>query len=271
MRYENRQPPEGINNVERGWARDFIPLVVGFFAGLGLLCWLLLQLVAWSARWMPFTWEQTLTQTWQADTDHEAQRAYLQQLTDSLARAGGLSPEIALTIHYTENNSANAFATLGGNIMIFSGLLDAVESEQGLAFVIAHEIAHIQHRHPVQAVARSLSLSVITTMIFGQSDLAHVAGFSGNLALLTYSRQQEAEADTWALHALHHHYGHVAGADELFHILQDKTETDRLPQWLSTHPDLAVRIEQLQQLARAGGYRLDGELIPGARFSTERE
>src|SRR5690606_11823891 len=43
VRYENRQPPEGINVVEHGWVRDFVLLIVGFFAGLFLLCWLLLQ------------------------------------------------------------------------------------------------------------------------------------------------------------------------------------------------------------------------------------
>lgn len=262
MRYENRQPPEGINVVEHGWARDFILLVIGFFAGLALLCWLLLQLVAWTAKWTPFSWERALTNSWALEEQPGEQQGYLQQLADQLAHAGGLSPELTLQVRYSEDDTINAFATLGGNMMIFEGLVDAVDSEQGLAFVIAHEIAHIQHRHPVQAVARGLSMSLLSAMIFGQTDLAQLAGVGGNLALLNYSRQQENEADRWALQALHNHYGHVAGADELFRKLKEEHDDLVLPEWMSTHPDLDARIANLEKIARDNGYELDGELLP---------
>lgn len=266
MRYENRQPPEGINVVEHGWVRDFVLLVVGFFAGLFLLCWLLLQLVAWTARWTPFSWEQALTQSWLLEESPSEHQQYLQHLATQLAQAGGLSPELSLQIHYSQTEAINALATLGGNMVIFQGLVDAVDSEQGLAFVIAHEIAHIQHRHPVQAVARSLSVGLLSAMLFGQTDLAHLAGIGGNVALLNYSRQQEAEADRWALQALYHHYGHVAGADELFRKLKENDKNPRLPEWMSTHPDLEARIANLHKMAVDSGYALDGPLVP-IRFS----
>lgn len=265
MHYENRQPPEGINVDEHGWARDFILLVIGFFAGLALVCWLLLQLVAWGAKWTPFAWEQSLTSPWQASQASDPKDVYLQQLADSLAQAGGLSPELTVTVHSMHEQTINAFATLGGNMVVVDGLLDAVETEQGLAFVIAHEIAHIQYRHPIQAVARGLSLSLVTALIFGQTDLSQIAGFGGNLALLTYSRQQENEADAWALAAVNNLYGHVAGADELFRRLQ-KDDASKLagtmPEWLSTHPDLRARIARLHELAQAQGFAEDGETSP---------
>ncbi|MGB3610274.1 MAG: M48 family metallopeptidase [Cellvibrio sp.] len=262
MRYENRQPPEGINVVEHGWVRDFVLLIVGFFAGLFLLCWLLLQLVAWTARWTPFSWEQTLTQSWPLQEQPGEHQEYLQQLTTQLAQAGGLSSELSLQVHYSSDDTVNALATLGGHMVIFQGLVDAVETEQGLAFVIAHEIAHIQHRHPIQAVARSLSMGLVSAMIFGQTDLAHLAGVGGNVALLNYSRQQEADADRWALQALHNYYGHVAGADELFRKLIHNDKNPALPEWLSTHPDLEARIARLRQLAIDNGYVLDGQPVP---------
>lgn len=273
MTYENRQPPEGINNVEKGWARDFIVLVIGFFVGLFLLSWLLLQLVAWSAKYVPFAWEPSLSAMWELPAEADKRREYLQQLANSLAQAGGLAPEMSLTVHYSEEDTGNAFATLGGNMMIYQGLIDAVESEQGLAFVIAHEIAHIQHRHPIRAVARGLSLSIVTALVFGQTDLSQLAGVGGNLALLDYSRAQETEADIWALNALNQYYGHVAGADELFHTLQQKTAQSRLvpPEWLSTHPDLALRIEQLNNHALEMNYAVTGDLLPLAIEPVEIE
>lgn len=261
MTYENRQPPEGINYVERGWVRDFILLVIAFFAGLALLCWLLLQIIAWSSRWIPFSWEQNLTQAWLTSAAPDKRLIYLQTLTESLALAGGLSPDMELTVHYVDDDTVNALATLGGNIVVFKGLINAVESEQGLAFVIAHEIAHIQHRHPIGAITRGLSLGLVTAMVFGQNDLSQLAGTSGNMALLSYSREQESEADAWALRALNRHYGHVGQADELFRKLQQQEmrKPVAVPKWFASHPNLDARISQLKKMAIEMRYSWVGE------------
>lgn len=263
MLYENRQPPEGINAVTHGWKRDFVLLVAGFFVSLALACWLLLLGVAWAAKWMPFHWEQSLSAPWFAKDQADERTAYLQDLAESLALAGELSPDLALQLHYSSQSTANAFATLGGNIVVFDGLLKTVTSEQGLAFVLAHEIAHIHHRDPVRAMARGLSISVMGGLIFGQTDLAHLAGLGGNLILLDYSRQQEAEADAWAMRAVFRRYGHVAGADELFQMLLQKDPHDLIvPEWLASHPDLASRIRSIAELARSHGYATDTKPTP---------
>lgn len=263
MHYENRQPPEGINVVEHGWARDFALLVLGVFAALALACWLLLQVLSWSARWVPFSWETALTRSWQPEAESQQTQQYLQSLADSLASAGGLPSDLQVIVHYEDHDLVNAFATLGGHVVAFQGLIDAVESEQGLAFVLAHEIAHVHYRHPLQALARGVGLSAVMALVFGQSDLGQLAGFGGNFALLDYSRQQEREADAWALNALFHHYGHTAGAEELFVALKaEMSQTEVVPEWLSTHPDLAVRVERLRSLARERGYKLEGSTTP---------
>lgn len=270
MLYENRQPPEGINAVSHGWKRDFVLLVVGFFAALALACWLLLSLVAWAAKWMPFHWEQSLAAPWFAKDQADERTAYLQDLAESLAMAGGLSPDLAIQLHYSSQPTANAFATLGGNIVVLEGLFETLTSEQGLAFVLAHEIAHIYHRDPVRAMARGLSISVMGGLIFGQTDLAHLAGLGGNLILLDYSRQQEAEADAWALRAVFRRYGHVAGADELFQALLQKDLDDSVvPEWLASHPDLASRIRSIAELVQHNGYAKDAEPTPLPVFTAE--
>ena len=273
MQYENRQPPEGINVVAQGWQRDFALLVMGFFAGLALLCWLLLQTVAWAAKWTPFAWERSLAGSWFTSADPEDQRAaYLQRLADTLAQAGGLAPDLAIQVHQSPHEIPNAFATLGGNIVVLDGLLNTVTSEQALAFVLAHEIAHVHHRDPARAVARGLSVSVVSGLVFGQTDLAHLAGLGGNLMLLQYSRQQEAEADAWALQAVFRHYGHVAGADELFRALLKMEEgSDEMQEWLATHPNLHKRIQMLRELALVNGYAVEGELTPLPDFTQPQD
>ncbi len=262
MAYQNRQAPEGINNVETGWQRDFILLVVGFFVGLALLLWLTITLLGWSARYVPFSWEQSLSSSLHDERELNPRTRYLQTLANDLARAGGLGEGLSVTVHYQPDSTVNAFATLGGHVFILEGLLDNVDSEQGLAFVLAHEIAHVHYRHPLQSAARQAGLSLIGALVFGNSDLSWLAGSGGQLALLDYSRKMELEADTWALSALHAHYGHVAGADSLFQWLQEEQAGSVPPKWLATHPDSQERIERLHRLAEKQHYQTQGSLSP---------
>src|SRR5690606_42032950 len=112
------------------------------------------------------------------------------------------------------------------------------------------------------AAALEPSIALESAVDFAQTDLADLAGVGGNVALLTSSRQQEADADRWALQALHNYYGHVAGADDLFRKLIHEDKNPALPEWLSTHPDLEARIARLRQLAIDNGYVLDGQPVP---------
>ncbi|WP_111642978.1 M48 family metallopeptidase [Marinimicrobium alkaliphilum] len=258
MGYQNRLPPEGINVVERGWQRDFWVAVAGFIAGAALLIWLLIQLAGWAARWTPFHWEQRWAEPFIEQRAHPAQ-PYLQDLADRLAEAGGLDEPLNVTVHYRPDTTLNAYATLGGHVFILQGLLDTVESEQGLAFVLAHEIAHIQERHPVRAMARELSFQVVFGLLFGRSDAGYLVGMGGQLAMLEYSRDQEYAADAWALEALYNLYGHTDGAYELFHALDSH---HAVPQWLTTHPETHRRIARLESLAQSRGWHTRGPLIP---------
>lgn len=264
MQFENRQPPEGINVETHGWVGDFLLLVAGSLLGLALISWLLLQAVGWSARWVPFSWEQAITRSWSAPQPDD-KTDYLQSLARDLAEAGELDESLSLIIRHSDDPSVNAFATLGGNVVILQGLLEAVESEQGLAFVIAHELAHIQFRHPARAIARGMTLELIMAMVFGGTDLRQVAGMGGQLTLLDYSRRQEAQADAWALDAIYRHYGHVQGAEELFVHLSGKPESGArrsMPEWLDSHPVLNQRIAALANRARERGYPLEGRSQP---------
>jgi beta-barrel assembly-enhancing protease len=267
MGYTNRQPPEGINNVETGWQRDFIILVVGFFTSLALLTWLLILALGWSARWVPFSWEQALTRSLEESLKPDERQLYLQTLANRLAEAGGLDDRLDIVVHYDNRNTVNAFATLGGHVFMLQGLLDEVETEQALAFVLAHEIAHVHYRHPIRAASRQLGFTVIMATVFGRTDVGALVGTGGQMAMLDYSRKQEHEADAWALHAVHNLYGHVADADALFRWLDAQTTSP--PAWLSSHPDTRERIAHLEKLAREYGYPLQGDTTPLPQWARE--
>ena len=56
--------------------------------------------------------------------------------------------------YVVKNESVNAFATLGGHIFIFSGLIDMTDEPEELAAVLAHEIGHVEKRHVVNKLVR---------------------------------------------------------------------------------------------------------------------
>lgn len=65
------------------------------------------------------------------------------------------------------SSEVNAFATLGGNIFVFSGLFDFVESPEELSVVLAHEIGHVEQRHVVDKLTQQLGLEVLFSIITG--------------------------------------------------------------------------------------------------------
>lgn len=89
----------------------------------------------------------------------------------------------------------NALATPGGNIVVFAGLLKEARSPEEVAGVIAHEMGHVVARHPAQAVARDLGVSLIFNMLLGGFG-GGAAGTIGQTMLTSaYSRDAEREAD----------------------------------------------------------------------------
>ena len=72
-----------------------------------------------------------------------------------------------LNVEVVEDETVNALALPGGNIVIFSGLIDAAESENELAFVLAHEMGHFANRDHLTSMGRGLVFVVLNSVVFG--------------------------------------------------------------------------------------------------------
>ena len=181
--------------------------------------------------YIPFSFEQTLMdqleqfsaleQVMGQPGDEEIEQ-YLQALADELAIAQQLPGDMPITVHYIETPELNAYATLGGHIYLFSGLLASCDDENTLAMILSHEIAHVHHRHPIVALGRGFTIAVATLSVVGAStsDISYkVLNYFGLATQLSFSRQHELEADHTALETLQRHYGHVGGADRLFELI----------------------------------------------------
>jgi Zn-dependent protease with chaperone function len=268
VQFENPQIPDGINVSEKHPLRDFLSLSAAIVALTVILAAAVGFGAGYLARHLPFSTELKLAEGFAASAPKDSpQRQELQALADRLAAASDLPAGMAVKVHYSDDDTINAFATLGGNVVVFRGLIGKLDSENALAMVLAHEIAHVKHRHPIASIGRGVAIGAILSLVSasaGQSMAGSVLGQAGLLTQLTFSRAQEEQADATALEALARTYGHVAGATELFERLRtgEGRIGETLPQFMLTHPHLRERVERIQALGRQRGWALDGGTTP---------
>ncbi len=258
---ENRLPAEGINSSDEHPLREFAWLIGASLATLLAV----VLLVGWGARWLaprlPFATEVSLAERWldkPTAPEHAERTAALQALAQRVAEKMALPAGMAPVITYEPGPVVNAYATLGGRIRIFEGLLRKLPSEDALAAVLAHEIAHVKHRHVAANAGRGVALSLLLALV--SADAAHaVLGNITGLVLLGYSREQETEADDAALAAVVALYGHAGGMTELFDSLGAASPDTQQPiELLRSHPLTTTRLEAIRRQAADAGWPLTG-------------
>lgn len=274
MEYSNPKIPEEINYSKENPLKEFLILAVGILVVVGA-CAISIHLLAQRfAQYIPFKYEaamapeQLLKKSFDLSND-SPQYLYIDKLAHKLAQHMDLPQDITLQVYYSSQSDINAFASLNGIIIITQGLLDAVQSENELAFVIAHEIAHIQARHPITSLSSSLIIGISVAIIGGSinNDSAAKALITGSsLSTLNFSRAQESQADALALNALHAYYGHTLGSTHFFKRLKEQDHTPELLTFMSTHPGHEARIEHMQQRENTLPHPLNATLTPLPQF-----
>ncbi len=180
--------------------------------------------------------------------------ARVQSIFDRLVEDADLRPLPYRLVLFDEMEAANAFAVPGGLIGVTPGLLDEVESEIGLAFVLAHELGHHQHRHALKRLGRTLIYRFALSALGGSGDLSLLEN-SVSLATLKHSRDQEREADQFGLALVYKVYGTTEGAYEFFEQMHAEYGSGtRLGAMFQTHPLTEERIEDLKAEAQKLGY-----------------
>jgi Zn-dependent protease with chaperone function len=152
------------------------------------------------------------------------------------------------TLHVVDDPRVNALALPGGQIVVFTGLITEAGSADEVAGVLAHEMQHVLHRHGLRQLVRRLGGAAVITLATGGGDLAGLAGRADELVQLSYGREQESEADRDGL-ALMHRAGLPPAAMASFFERLQRQPPDDVPEFLSTHPDTARRIEDLRRSA----------------------
>lgn len=262
-------PEEGINNPPYRPIRSLFVNLLKVAAVL-LAVFLCLDLAAnHLARFVPFSWERWATGDVllekKLDARGRAKEQELRRIASRLSAAADFPAGMDVRIFYNPGKTQNAYATFGGNIIVFDGLLDLVESEDGVAMVLAHEMMHIKHRDAVRGVVRGVGLMLLASGIQGGRELDGVL----RLGEQGYSRGQEEEADLGAVAVLGKVYGHAGGAEEFFRVLAEKVEKRRVDEGAhegsalgSSHPDTLVRLRRVREEAKRLGLPEKGEMTP---------
>jgi Zn-dependent protease with chaperone function len=160
-----------------------------------------------------------------------------------------------ITVHVTESDAVNAAALPGGHMVVFTGLLAEMASENELAFVLAHELGHYANRDHLRGMGRALVLMTASTLLLGaDNSINSMIGQGMALTELSFSRKQERQADEFALETLYCHYGHVADATSFFSKIPEDGDPGRFGHYFASHPENRRRISHLEDLAQARGY-----------------
>lgn len=181
--------------------------------------------------------------------DQEAQ-SMITELVNKLIANSNTNKEIKSYI--VNNPIANAYAAPGGYIVIFSGLLYHVRSPEQLAGVIAHELGHSVLNHSEVATINNTGLNLIILAMFGYQPKIH------NLVLLKYSRDNELEADQFAVDLLEKSDIDPYEFAKFFKSLPDKSTS-----FFSTHPTNRKRITEVYKKTVQKNYK---PFIPKAKW-----
>ncbi|MBW2649110.1 MAG: M48 family metalloprotease, partial [Deltaproteobacteria bacterium] len=172
----------------------------------------------------------------------------------------GKKPLFDFTFSIIDSPGINAFATPGGYVYVYSGLIELTENESQLAGVLAHEIGHIKARHIAQTIEKSKKINIATiaailagAFLGGGGELtAAAASFSMATATtlnLKYSRQHEEEADRLGmLYLVETGYNGKGMLDFLKIMRKYEFFSSSVPSYFLTHPGTGDRIIYLDGL-----------------------
>lgn len=183
---------------------------------------------------------------------------YIRGITEKLLNTGKVAykDEFAWKVKIIKDDKTlNAFAVPGGYLYVYTGLIKYLDSEDQLAGVMGHEIAHAAQRHSTQQLTKIYGLDVVRQIATGRTQAGALEQIALGLVSLSFSRKHEAEADAYSVNYLCPTDYYAAGAAGFFEKIQSMGGGSKQPEFLSTHPDPGNRVAALKSRAQEMGCR----------------
>lgn len=260
MKYTPRQPGSNVNVTPTSPLREFFLLTAGLL-GMVMLIYIVLGLaVDLIAPRISTNLENKMgglfVGSLEAKDSDSIRGTYVRSLVEDLQDRCAQLPYL-FKVHIRQASTVNAATLPGRHIIVYTGLLDKVDSENELAFVLAHEMGHFAHRDHLRGMGRAFVFITISTLLFGtDSNISKMLVHGLNITEMSFSRKQEARADEFALETLHCDYGHVAGATDFFEKISKEGDPGKFGHYFASHPENRKRISHLENIIRSREFKL---------------
>lgn len=190
---------------------------------------------------------------------NEQAYTYLRAITAKILNSGKVAyrDEFVWQVKIIQNDEVlNAFCTPGGYIYVYTGLIKYLDTEDQLAGVMGHEIAHADKRHTTDNLTKQYGIQMLLDVVLGSNQNVATEIAKG-LANLSYSRGAEKEADDASVIYLCPTGYKSDGAAGFFEKMQSEADGGRVPEFLSTHPNPDNRIQAIKQKAQEEGCNIN--------------
>jgi Zn-dependent protease with chaperone function len=152
--------------------------------------------------------------------------------------------------HVARDASVNAFAMPGGFVVLHTGLLEQAERAEEVAGVLAHEVQHVERRHGLRGLVQAAGLGMALQLALGEAGGSVAAAWARDLARLSFSREQERDADARGVEALVRAGIDPRGMAVFFRKLA--AQGGAVPALLSSHPASEERFAAVEAKVPAG-------------------
>jgi predicted Zn-dependent protease len=255
MSFKPKLPDDAVNVSEPNMGIYGLKVIGGFVLVLATAFLILSAFATYFVTFIPVETENRLFKSFAILDDFKLSddkyQVYAEKLLNKIPET--VKPEgYNLSIAVVKNNDVNAYAMPGGQIILTQSLVDKIETENGLVFIIGHEIGHYHGRDHLKVISRQVLFATMSALILGQS-----SADIGSLNTLVnfgvdshYSRGDERKADIWGVKALIETYGHAGGATQIFKEIIEESKLQQYGEFLSTHPVNEKRIQAIEDYIR---------------------
>ena len=125
----------------------------------------------------------------------EQQNNAVKRIGTSLLSKSKIPESRQVSFMVVQKDEVNAYTDQNNNVVVYRGILPYLEQEDELAFIIAHELGHVEQYHVVRGIFRSGILSVLTSFIGTTTKTGNLSGVAGDMAYKKFSRNDEFKAD----------------------------------------------------------------------------
>ncbi|MBL7743078.1 MAG: M48 family metallopeptidase [Chitinophagaceae bacterium] len=242
---------------KKGRTKEWLRNLSIFFGFAGVLVIAYLLLVPWLSEQLASTVSVKTEQQF-GEAVYTGMQLSAQEDTQASALVNEFFQQMHVRTSYdvrisvVRGDVVNAFALPGGRIVVYSALLDQLNSYPELAALLSHEFTHVNNRHSTKSIFRRLGSKVFLGLLFGNtgSVTGVLVSQADDFKSLTYSRKLEKEADLEGLDILKERQIDPAGFKDLFRQLKASSPASALPEMLESHPDIAKRIAYIREASQ---------------------